>query len=112
MRLHKTKPQQTTYTAEVTTGDKDWSKELREDIKVFSKVYPDEMKAVQKAVLTIAYRQKGSIFNFGGSVEIDKSALAAYVMAKESGATCVEAVRARNAVYLAEAENILESKKK
>ncbi|MCQ2311286.1 MAG: hypothetical protein MJZ64_06010 [Paludibacteraceae bacterium] len=91
---------------------KQWSKEFAQDYKAFAKAHKDEIKVVGKAIMTVAYKQKGSIFNFGGAKSIDQSAMEAYISAKMQGYSGDDAIRERNAVYIAEANHILESKGK
>ncbi|MCQ2340366.1 MAG: hypothetical protein MJZ79_06285 [Paludibacteraceae bacterium] len=102
-----------TTTSSVSNYDtKQWKKEFANDWNAFAKTHKDEVKIVSKAITTVAYKQKGSIFNFGGAVSIDKSAMDAYIIAKSQGYSGDDAIRERNAVYIAEAERILESKGK
>lgn len=91
---------------------KQWNKAFAEDYNAFAKLHKDEIKIVSKAIMTVVYKQKGSIFNFGGAKSIDQFAMDAYVSAKMQGYSGEEAIRARNAVYITEAQRILDSKQK
>lgn len=90
-----------------TFGDPNYyNAKFNEDYREFYKNHKDEIKAVSAAVRVCAYRQKGSIFNFKGAMELDHQAMSEYISAIDRGMSGEEAIRARNSVYLNRAEEI------